>query len=208
MTLFGKGYYLSSDNQDEKPADWDLSTLSIPSDKDIDLHSAFQTFSDIFDGWLNPNNYELRNIMCRSCSFVAIIGMESVCRSVLEKVIECKIMVEKTRMQQPHNTNTPIDPSLDDLPFTNNNASMGDPPAVLLPDGQNNNNTVTGGTGQQELSSKDNANVGDDEDGLARFVSDEFWAACDFGWEDIMNQPDYKCLFDTHQKPGFDRTED
>ncbi|WBF13316.1 hypothetical protein N7582_002662 [Saccharomyces uvarum] len=208
LTLFGKGYYLSSDNQDEKPADWDLSTLSIPSDKDIDLHSAFQTFSDIFDGWLNPNNYELRNIMCRSCSFVAIIGMESVCRSVLEKVIECKIMVEKTRMQQPHNTNTPIDPSLDDLPFTNNNASMGDPPAVLLPDGQNNNNTVTGGTGQQELSSKDNANVGDDEDGLARFVSDEFWAACDFGWEDIMNQPDYKCLFDTHQKPGFDRTED
>ncbi|CAI4065069.1 hypothetical protein SUVZ_08G2060 [Saccharomyces uvarum] len=207
LTLFEKGYYLSSDNEDERPTDWDLSTLNIPLDKDINLHSAFQTFSDIFDGWLNSNNHELRNIMCRSCSFVAIVAMESVCRSVFEKVIECKTMVEKARMQQLHNTNTPIDPSLNDFPVTNNNASMGDSPAVLLLDRQNNNNSVSGGSGQQELTNKDNVNV-NDEDGLAQFVSDEFWAACDFGWEDLMNHPDYKCLFDTHQKTSLDRTED
>ncbi|QID85534.1 transcription factor [Saccharomyces pastorianus] len=198
LTLFEKGHYLSSDNIDQNLADWDLSTLNIPLDKDINILSAFQTYSEIFDGWLNSNNQELRNIMCRSCTFVAIIAMESICRTVLKKVIECRTRVENSRLQQLHNINTPIDPSLNDLHVTTNNVPMGDAPAVLLPDAQNNNNTVNGGSTQQELTNKDNTDVQNNEAGLAQIISDEFWAAYNTGWEELMNQPDYKCLFDTH----------
>ncbi|CAI4809855.1 ALI_collapsed_G0052200.mRNA.1.CDS.1 [Saccharomyces cerevisiae] len=197
LTLFEKGYYLSSNIKDQEVTDWDLSTLNIPLDKAMNLLTAFKIHSDIFAKWSNDNNKQLRIIMARSYTFVINIALESIYRAVLEKVIKYRTEVENTCLQQlqdelngsyslTDNVNTLIDPSLSDLGVTSASPLAGNSPGLPPEEVRNNSenashNNETGPIGTE----------------LAQTISNEFWTAYNLGWEELMSQPDYKYLFDT-----------
>ena len=202
LTLFEKGYYLSSNIKDKEVTDWDLSTLNIPLDKAINLLTAFKIHSDIFSKWSNDNNRQLRIMMGRSYTFVINIALESIYRAVLEKVIKYRTVVENAWLQQlqvelngsspysltnnVNNVNTPIDPSLNDLDVTSGSALAANssvlPPVEVPNNGENASHTNETGPIETEL---------------AEAISNEFWTAYNIGWEELMSQPDYKYLSDT-----------
>ncbi|CAI4051778.1 Yrm1p SKDI_15G3190 [Saccharomyces kudriavzevii IFO 1802] len=202
LTLFEKGFYLLSNINEQEATNWDLSTLNIPLNKDINLLSAFKIYSDIFDKWSTDNNKELRSMMSRSYTLVINIALESIYRAVLEKVIKYRTTVEHTWMQQlpdelnrpPQHTlsgsaNVPIDPTLSNLNTTSNTTLVANFSASLPVERRS--NSVAGDSG-----SPSNENVPMEAE-LAQTISNEFWAAYNDGWEDLMNQPDYTYLFDT-----------
>ncbi|AQZ12569.1 YRM1 (YOR172W) [Zygosaccharomyces parabailii] len=221
LTIFESA--LTVIDESDNPFNWDLSTLRVPSNRKIPIIPALSMYCKIYDELSNPKDPHLKMIQKRYRPLQILHSIEKVCRTVVEKVLECRTTSESSWKTQVHrqNSNSPeklLSPSMvnlekTDLGFLGSFGEQSRPVKLLdsslvspasfstpsrVPEDASN---VSGDPHLEnhEINTLDKkcpslSSPGQESD-IMGMISDEFWQSYNDRWAELLNNAESGQLF-------------
>ncbi|KOG96660.1 Yrr1p DI49_4997 [Saccharomyces eubayanus] len=194
LTLFENGICLSNDME----CGWsDLTSITVPLDKDLSMGTAMKLYTEISDRLFNAGDKLLVRTMHNSPQFIIELAIERTSRTILGNVLEFRKMTEETWLSQ-------IRQELDPLPTElrseqeqhhqhhaplNREASLPQEPGSPAPPSAPSTDPTT------VPSQGDDKNPTKSQSEIIQMLTDEFWTNYNLGWEELINQSEFSTMF-------------
>ena len=207
LTLFESGL-LCIMKKKQTTTQCELDSLRVQDEMFISFVTYFKHFLEIFDGLVSLKNTQLLSVIKRSHAFVIEMAFEKICRTVIEKVIECRSNAESNWMDELQNVQpnllisdfeTPWKlihsgagtisyiPATSDIEsnVANNIENTNDCTAEFSPLRDNNLQT-------QQLPS---SVAPKEQEELTQTITEEFWQNYSISWQEILDSADTDNFF-------------
>ncbi|CAI4065041.1 hypothetical protein SUVZ_08G1980 [Saccharomyces uvarum] len=186
LTLFENGICLFNDME----CGWsDLSSITVPSGKDLSLGTAMKLYTTISDRLFNTRDKVLLRTMHNSPQFIIELAIERTSRTVLGNVLEFRKMTEETWL-------TKITQELD--PQNQQQSTE-----LRTEQEQQRHEPINSETSLPPAPSMDPAAAPTmSQSEITQMLTDEFWTNYNLGWEELVNQSEFSSLFNDYEGGG------
>lgn len=186
MTLFESGLLFAFDKQET--LNCDLKSLRPSESAHISFISSFELFCQTFDRVSNPEDVVFKMVMRRSHAFVIVTAIEKICRTVMEKVFECRTNAESLWISGSQQTH------LSDLDAIGKSVtpqlrkdSVGADDALVDQKHTIGNTNIPDGNGNPVSTEQ--------ESDMVQMISDDFWESYNLGWQQLLDSTDSGNVF-------------
>ncbi|CAI4064259.1 hypothetical protein N7582_002654 [Saccharomyces uvarum] len=213
LTLFENGICLSNDME----CGWsDLSSITVPLDKDLSMGTAMKLYTSISDRLVKAGDKLLIRTLQNSPEFLIELAVEKTSRTILGNVLEFRRMTEETWLSQikqeldPQNHQLPTELRSEQeqqqeqqqqqqqqqhhhhqqhhVPLNRETSLPQDPGSPSLPSGPSMvPPTATTQSGDKSPTKSQSE--------IIQMLTDEFWTNYNLGWEELINQSEFSTLF-------------
>ncbi|CAI4065037.1 hypothetical protein SUVZ_08G1970 [Saccharomyces uvarum] len=201
LTLFENGICLFNDME----CGWsDLSSITVPSGKDLSLGTAMKLYTTISDRLFNAGDKLLIRTMHRAPQFIIELAIERTSRTVLRNVLEFRKMTEETWLSQIRQELDPLPTELRNeqeqhqqhyVRLNRETSLLQDPGSTAPPSAPSTVPTTVPTEGEDK-----NPTMSQSE--ITQMLTDEFWTNYNLGWEELVNQSEFSNLFNDYEGGG------